>query len=312
MSNSAQSRAPAWARMLGDSGFQTFTRQVQAYFDARDIRIVYDTDAGVVTPQSGALGRGSTLGLQNVAQKCGRADRDLWQSIIAEHFDVLFDTSANAADAVAIEHLSYEVARSHIRARLYPEDALKKIPTLMQRPLVEGLLEALVLDMPKSVRTLTRSEALRWGISEDELFMVGRQNLGASGFLDETKASLPSNAMHMLSGDAFYAASHLLVFERYVTEPMPHGMVVSVPKRDVILAHYIRNIGVLEAISGMLEVTVGMYEEGPGSLSPNLYWYRNGAFSNLAYTLSGGSFSLLPSSDFSDLLHGLSSTAQLS
>ena len=311
MSNSAQSRAPAWARMLGDNGFHKFTRQIQSYFEARAIPVALDSASGVITPQSGALGHGSTLGLQNVAQKCARADQESWQAIIAEHFDVLFEKGTQV-NAVSIEQLSFEAARGHIRARLYAEEVLKKTPTMMQRPLVEGLIEALVLDMPQAVRSLTRVEALRWNIPEDELFMLGRQNLGASGFLDETKAALPGNTLHMLSGDPFYAASHLLVLERYITEPMPHGMVVSVPKRDVILAHYIRNIGVLEAISGMLQVTVSMYEEGPGSLSPNLYWYRNGAFSNLAYTLTAGSFNLLPSSDFSDLLHGLSSNAQLS
>jgi hypothetical protein len=255
---------------------------------------------------------GCTLGLQNIAQKCQSAPRERWVTLIGEHFDSLFMAAPEGLHPTQLDIADFESLRTRVRVRLYPESVLKQTMSLVQRPLAEGLLEALVLDLPKSVRTISRSEIAQWPLDEDELFMLGRRNLAGSAFLEETRVQLPGSELYMLSGDNFYAASHLLILERYQTRPMPHGMLLSTPKRDVILAHYIKDIGVLEAISGMLEVTVSMYDEGPGSLSPHLYWMRNGAFTTLNYTLKDGAFGLVPPSEFSDVLHELSMYAQLS
>jgi hypothetical protein len=303
--------APAWARTLGNAGFREFIALIHSYFAARQIPIALQEDEGIVSPDYEVLSRSSVFGLQNIAQKCSHAGRERWSALIAEHFDCLFEPNMSES-VLGIDMRSLSAISGRLRSRLYPEGILKQTGALAFRPYAEGLLEVLVLDMQKSVRTVSRSETAQWPLTEDELFMLGRRNLAASAFLDETRVALPGAIFHMLSGDAFYGASHMLIFDRYITEPHPNGIVVSMPKRDVIFAHYVQNIGVLEAISGMLQITTGMYEEGPGSLSDNLYWYRNGALTRLPYQLNDGAFSFAPPEEFADLLHELSAHAQLS
>jgi hypothetical protein len=310
MTDSPRNRAPAWAVRLGDAGFFAFIETVERYFARRKLPIELNSAEGVLIPSSGHL-NGCSLGLQNIAQKCQAVPRERWSMLIDEHFDSLFVSGAGE-DPMAVDMRDFESLRSRLRVRLYPESILKQTMSLVQRPLAEGLLEVIVLDLPKSVRTISRSEIDGWPLDEDGLFMLGRKNLASSCFLEETRVQLPGSDLHTLTGDSFYTASHLLVLERYISRPMPHGLLLSAPKRDVILKHYIQDIGVVEAISGMLDVTVSMYDDGPGSLSPHLYWYRNGAYTTLNYAVKDGGFSLMPPSDFSDLLNDLSMHAQLS
>jgi hypothetical protein len=310
MTDSPRNRAPAWAVRLGDAGFSTFIEAVERYFSCRDMAIEMNARKGVLIPLSGHL-RDCTLGLQNIAQKCQAAPRERWTTLIDEHFDSLF-VASNGEHPLDFDMRDFGSLRGRLRSRLYPESILKQTMSLVQRPLAEGLLEVIVLDLPKSVRTISRSEIDGWPLDEDGLFMLGRKNLAGSCFLEETRVQLPGSDLYTLNGDSFYTASHLLILERYLARPMPHGLLLAVPKRDVILKHYIQDIGVVEAISGMLDVTVNMHSDGPGSLSPHLYWYRNGAYTTLNYAVKDGGFSLMPPSDFSDLLNDLSTHAQLS
>jgi hypothetical protein len=315
MTSASESRtpgqAPAWARMLGDDGFQAFIARVEHYFSERNIEITLNTAEGIIAPDYEVLSRRGVFGLQNIAQKCSHAERERWDKLIAEHFDCLFEPN-DAENVLSVDMRSLNAVQGRIRSRLYPEAILKQTSAIVHRTVADDLLEVLVLDLPKSVRTVSRNEADRWPLTDDELFMLGRRNLSRDTSLRDTRVPLPGSVLHMFSGDNFYGASHLLVFERYLTQALPHGMVVSVPKRDVIIGHYIRNIGVLEAISGMLQVTAGMYDEGPGSLSPNLYWYRNSSLTLLPYEARNGGFGFHPPAEFEELLQALSAHAQLS
>ncbi len=284
---------------------------VTGYFHHRNIEIDVDETEGVISPNYEVLARSSVFGLRNIAQKCSGAGTDEWANLIAEHFDCLFDPNLGET-ALTLDMRSFQTLHARLRSRLYPTSILRQTGALAHRPFADDLIEVLVIDLPRSIRTVAQSEIRPWGLTEDELFSIGRRNLAASAFLDDLRVTMPGASIHMYTGDALYAASHVLVFERYITEPMPHGIVLSMPKRDVILAHYISNIGVLDAVRGILQVTTTMFDEGPGSLSDSLYWYRNGALTRLPYELVNGSYSFAPPTVFVDLLTELSEHAHYS
>ena len=102
------------------------------------------------------------------------------------------------------------------------------------------------------------------------------------------------------------------VDSRQTLEVEDHGLLVCAPRHDVLMAHVISNSGVLDAAAGMLSAASAMYESGPGSLSPNLYWYRNGGLTRLPYEEADGAFKFNPPGDFADLLHALSALSHLS
>ena len=105
-------------------------------------------------------------------------------------------------------------------------------------------------------------------MDETDLFSIGRQNLRATGKLKPNTIQLePGTALTVYTGDPFYAASHALIIDDYIPAGNKHGMLVGVPKRDILILHAIQNIGAMEAAGAMLQVIVGMHRDGPGSIS---------------------------------------------
>jgi hypothetical protein len=119
-------------------------------------------------------------------------------------------------------------------------------------------------------------------------------------------------ALTVYTGDPFYAASHVLIIDDYIRNRSVHGVLVGVPKRDILILHHIQNIGAMEAAGAMLQVIVGMHRDGPGSISPNLYWYHDGDFLALPYELEDQSLKFLPPDEFVELMDELGEVASYS
>lgn len=312
MSASAHDVPPPWAHNLDAREFRTFIALVESYFVERQIPVQVKADEGVVQPESGVFDHSSVLGLQNVAQSCAQVAIERWPSLIAEHFDCIFAVSGEQ-NALTVDVGDFDKVSGKLRARLYPVDLLSQSVETIHRPGPEGTIEVIVLDLPTTVRTISRSEAKGWALEVPELFEIGRRNLRRAGLLKRTAVAVrPGVEIHLYSGDPYYAASHALILDAYLPDNLPHGALVGLPRRDAILLHIIRNIGVAEAISSMLQAIVGMYADGPGSLSPNLYWFWHGEFITLPYELDGNVLDFSPPADFAELLERLGESAELS
>ncbi|MFN4293491.1 MAG: hypothetical protein ACK4JD_05095 [Thermoflexales bacterium] len=312
MAASAHGAPPPWAHNLDAEGFRTFVALVERYFAERRIPAQVKADEGIVQAESGVFERASVLGLQNVAQSCAQVAIERWPSLIAEHFDCIFAVSDDQ-NALMVDVDDFDKVSERLRARLYPVDLLSQSVETIHRPGPEGTIEVIVLDLPTTVRTISRSEAKRWELEDPELFEIGRRNLQRAGSLKRTAVALhPGVEIQLYSGDPYYAASHALLLDAYLPDELPHGALVGLPRRDVLLLHLIRNIGVAEAIRSMLQAIVGMYADGPGSLSPHLYWFQQGKFITLPYELDGDALDFSPPMDFVDLLERLGESAELS
>ncbi|MCS6848778.1 MAG: hypothetical protein RMN52_13825 [Anaerolineae bacterium] len=312
MSGSAHDVPPAWAHNLNAQEFRTFIALVERYFAERRIPVQVKADEGVVRPAAGVFDHSSVFGLQNVAQACAQVAVERWPSLIAEHFDCIFAVSSDQ-NALTVDVGDFGKVSERLRARLYPVDLLSQSVETIHRPGPEGTIEVIVLDLPTTVRTISRSEAKGWALETTELFEIGRRNLRRAGLLKHTAVAVrPGVEIHLYSGDPYYAASHALILDAYLPDDLPHGALVGLPRRDAILLHIIRNIGVTEAIGSMLQAIVGMYADGPGSLSPNLYWFWQGEFITLPYELDGNVLDFSPPADFAELLQRLGESAELS
>jgi hypothetical protein len=312
MSKSREEALPAWARMLGTPGFRTFVALVENYFADKHISIRLDAEEGVVRPSADAFEQSSVFGLQNIAQTCSQADRDQWHDLIESHFDCIFATS-DEQNALRIDVSDFDKVKHRVRARLYPMDLLNQSVETVHRLGPEGTLEVVVLDLPTSVRTISRSEAKAWPMARESLFEIGRRNLKANGLMKDNVVLFQQGIdLHLYASDPYYAASHALILDEYLPDNLANGALVGIPKRDVLLVHYIRNIGAVEAIGSMLQAIMAWHSDGPGSLSSNLYWYQHGEFITLPYEFSGEALNFTPPSDFVEILEDLAERANLS
>ena len=306
------SSLPVWARPLGKQGYRSFLSLIESYFANRHINVAIDDEEGLVKPDLTNFPYSSTFGLQNIAQICQQADRDEWRDLITAHFDSIFEVK-DEDNALRVQLDDFHKVKPQLRARLYPVDIVNHTTEIVQRAGPEGTLEVLALDLPTTVRTVSSSEINGWGLDADDLFSIGRQNLRATSKLKPNTIQLePGTSLTVYTGDPFYAASHALIIDDYVPPANQHGVLVGVPKRDILIVHPIQNIGAMEAAGAMLQVIVGMHRDGPGSISPNLYWYHEGEYTVLPYELEDQSLRFLPPDDFAELLDELGEDASYS
>lgn len=298
---------PEWAGFFSAEEYAAFLGLVETYFRERGLPAAVQ-DGSVVAGEGADGGpAGLRFGLGNLAQMCRQRDRGEWARLIAAHFDGL---EQSRRDSEEIARLSTDFARAGelLAVRLYPEAGLRSVVRdgLVCRQDLEGLLTVLVFDMPGTIQTVTAEQAAPWGRSHEELFRLGLENVRQKCVPEETEVELaPGCPIRLISGNSFLTASHALLLDRRPACAGPHGALVAVPNRHAVICCPIRDAGIFKTMGLLPPIVLGMERDGPGSISRNLYWRRDGRFLNLPYRIEGASLILDPPEEFAALLRDL-------
>ncbi|MEU6748752.1 hypothetical protein ABZ914_21250 [Spirillospora sp. NPDC046719] len=241
------------------------------------------------------------VSMRDLRQLARMVPRDDWPALVSDHV-----TTIVTAIEEPLDLSDFDLAQHLLRTRIYPAEADNGV--LAARPFAPGLIEAVVVDTPTTVRTVTTDEMNGWPVSGDALFMLGRANVRADGPLQLDEQDLGGVRVSVLHGWTFYAVTHLAWLEEYL--PIgPHGALVIAPNRSLIVAHALRTSEVhpraryraaVAAANELQAQAHRAYEEGPGSLSPHLYWWRAGELTYLETRYEGDSL-VLPR-DFTSVL----------
>jgi hypothetical protein len=239
------------------------------------------------------------VSMRNLRQLARLVPRDDWPALVADHI-----TTIVTAIEEPLDLSDFELAQHLLRTRIYPAEADNGI--LAARPFAPGLIEAVVVDTPTTVRTVTIDEMEDWPVSGDALFMLGRSNVRADGSLQVEEQDLGVVRVAVLQGWTFYAATHMAWLEEYL-DIGPYGALVVAPNRSLIVAHPIQvgagHEAVVNAATELQAQAHQAYEEGPGSLSPHLFWRKAGTLTLLETRYEGESL-ILPQ-DFLSVLSTL-------
>ena len=109
--------------------------------------------------------------------------------------------------------------------------------------------------------------------------------------------------------DHFFAASHALILGERLPPEAKDGAVFAVPHRHALLYAPIVDLGVVGSLNRIIASAVGMFQQGPGSISPGLYWWRDGSVTLLPAQLDGQKVAFAPPDDFISVLNGLAPPA---
>ncbi|MEO3827490.1 hypothetical protein [Actinomadura sp. B10D3] len=228
------------------------------------------------------------VSLRDLRQLARLVPRDDWPALVSDHV-----TTIVTAVEEPLDLSDFDLAQHLLRTRIYPAEADNGV--LAARPFAPGLIEVVVVDTPTTVRTVTTEEMNGWPVSGDALFMLGRANVRADGPLQLDEQDLGGVRVSVLHGWTFYAVTHLAWLEEYL--PIgPYGALVIAPNRSLIVAHPLQisaghpRARYREAVAAATELQAQAhraYEEGPGSLSPHLYWWRAGELTYLATRYEG-------------------------
>lgn len=289
---------PDWAKFFAPEDYRAFLEALSLELDRRGVRFELGDGTVHVAPPGGEE---SDYGLLNLAQTCHATARAEWTATIREHFDNAFRSSRDAQE-IDSKAGALDNVREWLKVRLYHTDYLSQMGDsgLVHRRPADGLIETLVYDLPGSVRTVPPDHVRGWGLSEDELFRLGLANvrLERPGPLLQSFDVGKGAVIRALVGDSFFTASHILFLEEHLGGTPEFGALVAVPHRHAALFYPITDMGVMAAVNSMIPIAFGMYQEGPGSLSPGIYWWRPGRLRLLPTKVTAQSITFSPPDDF--------------
>ncbi|MEW2578857.1 hypothetical protein [Streptomyces syringium] len=153
------------------------------------------------------------------------------------------------------------------------------------RPVATDLLEGIVLDTPDHLRLLTDHDVAM--VDRQTLLSAARVNLLAEP-VDYDTIDLPGGAVLHLLGhpESMFAASKALVFDEAVRsaggpELPGEGVLLTAPNRHNLVFYPLADSQVSEAVNALAQFGQGAYEDGPGPISPRVFWWRSGTLTSI-------------------------------
>ena len=235
------------------------------------------------------------VAVRDVRAACALVPRERWDAVALEVLEGLARSSEARPDLDR-----YEVAAPLLRSRVMGEGAVL-LDDVVAVPLCDGLVEVLVADVLGAVTALAPTVVLGWDRPVDALFALARDQVLADGLLTRTELDLDAGALVSLESTSAFAATHVRWLASYLDVPSA-GALVALPTRHLLLAApMLRRADVLDAAQLLLVNAERLEREGPGGLSPDLFWWRPDAM----VRLPGTPTSLSPPPEFLEVLDRL-------
>jgi len=248
-------------------------------------------------PDQVAVGSHDTLGLTNLRQVCNQHPETEWAALVGQHFDAVFAVVEHGVDP------DWEVARPHLRIRVYPPESVIAPDESFVWQLAPDLFAVVMYDLPTALFSVKQEAARPWGKGRDGLWAAGLENMAREPAPKITNIGSEAVPVLAIESESYYTATHVVWLDRHVSMNPDLGAVVGVPSRHLLVAHPLRNLGALTAITQMIIGAGSVFDSGPGSITPNLYWWRGGSLTHLPSDRQARS--LTPPDGFVQLLNSL-------
>jgi hypothetical protein len=307
---SAADPRPRWARFLSDAEWRDFVAAVEAELKRRGLRYRIE-DGFVWAPWGGD--DDEALSLLNLAQLCHAAGPGQTARVIAGHFDALI---AGRSDRAMADLLATDLtaARPYLKLRLYSRETFGEQPEqFVVRDIADDLVAVLCFDLPSNVVTVNAESLLHWGCTADDVWYQALANLRRTERAPVDDIDVGGATLKAMTGDSFFIASNVLLLDDFLgADTTPMGALVAVPNRHTLVWHPIADMTALRAIDAMVVMASGMCAEGPGSISPHLFWWRDGTLRTLPTRETEEHYEFVPPDEFvTDVLEALAQRANM-
>jgi hypothetical protein len=189
----------------------------------------------------------------------------------------------------------------------------------LQRPVADGLVEAVVAERPGGARSpnsalqpvelCTWAEVESWQVPTDTVFERARANTRADPAPQAEPFAVDGAPLTALFGPSHYTAAHALWLPEHVAGEQGwqegNGALCVIPHRHLVVAHVIESAAVVTAVGALLRFASRQYETSPGPISDQLYWWQGGGLTRLPSDSVGQTLQLFPTERFATLLHRL-------
>lgn len=245
-------------------------------------------ERGVRTTQRGPVllvnGTETVLPMDNLARMCNQAPESEWERIVDNHAAL----TATVGDGTAPRP---DESAGRPVLRLMSDDGLpEEFAVGHARPVGDGLVETVALDLPDRVRILNDDDVA--GADLSALLATARANLLTEPveyqrFVDE------GAVLHRVYGDSMFVASKALVLPELMREvaqlaPPAGGVLLALPSRHELLFHPVVDQTVIPALNELTRYARGLFEQSPGPLTPHVYWWDRGELTPLTNDVDSG------------------------
>ncbi|MGQ0847869.1 MAG: hypothetical protein ACT4OP_01880 [Actinomycetota bacterium] len=207
-------------------------------------------------------GSGGVLGLGNLAQELTTLPEEDWSDYINDRIERLTGLRPELPS-------EYPPARLRVRLSADASDP----GWAAYRPVCEGLDETLMMRNEVGCITVSPDQVNAWGVSLDRAWADARRHT----IWDEPRERriLARGDLRLVWVRANFFASSVLVDLAHLLSPHNRfGALAMVPTRDALLYVEVSDDRVVPATAAMLEIGSQWYVDGPGSISPEVFWYR--------------------------------------
>lgn len=238
-----------------------------AYLASVDLEVDV-SDEGLTTSD------GKVFGLEPLRRRLADRDPSEWEEAVRSHFEVLL---AVEPDMPA----TYDAAAPHLRSAIVAEADMGMFDgALLERPLVEGLGERLMMRRGVLGMTITREVVDGWGAEEETVWQRARDGSRWDEPVHTEPFSVAGTRYLAVRGGR-WTSTRVLFVDEYLIGDRSFGALVTVPARDEILIHQIRDETFTDAALAMLSHTVASYGESPLPVGCDMFWWNAGELARI-------------------------------
>ena len=297
---------PVWLNYMTDDEYQHFVHKIEKYFKDLDLQMTLID--GVIKVEDNDRGL-NNLGISNISQTCAKADKQEYERLLREHFDSMqkiykfnqkFDRTKN----------EYDLVSEYIGVRLITTESIGVIgkENVLIKQLTSDLSQMLIYDLPDSTVNIKPSILATWSKSKEEVFVTAYENCRRNYSIEPQDHNLEGVEVKVFTANHFFSPSVLLFEDEMQKYTSEYGSICIVPTRNLVMIYPITDLGVVDAVNKLIAVAHGAFRDGPGSLSPKLFWYANNMFTELPYRMED-KLVFSPPQNFVDMLNLLTPTA---
>jgi hypothetical protein len=250
--------------------------------------IIKVSDGLIEFNQRGELN--TRFALDNLIRTLAGKDFRDWQTEIEDHFSRVLSEDEDRYDLD-----SFEAIRDILGVRVYADTYFGGIDIsdqLIFQINFEETKSCLVFDYPNKFQLVFRENFEKWGISEEEAFSIAHDH--ASHY----EVEITKHDFETFSQFSFFSSSHSVSYILNFNENASMcigkaGSIVNIPTQGSAFAIPIDSPNVKEMIEEIGETIVKFFDEDPGNITANYYWYYNGKFTKFDATKTSNGYQTL-------------------
>ncbi len=212
--------------------------------------------------------------LDNLLRKYILAEINEKEAEIQTHFTKLKDQT-KAYDYL---YKDFDYAKQFLKVLLKAEDILPNNDDFVYQKNLPNLLTFLVLDFEEQFHYVERSKQVQWEVEEKELFEIALNNIRKEEIeIKQYSFDDKFEVFALFSGD--FSASYTLLIEEELDFAIgKFGSLVALPTKGSAFLYPIDTDNALDVIVTTYPTIEQFFNEDPGNITLDYYWYYQGQF----------------------------------